>query len=60
MMSPLAFLARPLRWLQAHRRHRGTLTAAPNFAYELCLGSSHEHRRLDLSCLRLASTAPSR
>jgi 1-acyl-sn-glycerol-3-phosphate acyltransferase len=36
-MSPLAFLARPRRWLQAIHRHRGTLSAAPNFAYELCL-----------------------
>jgi len=36
-MSPLAFLARPLRWLQTVHRHRGTLSAAPNFAYELCL-----------------------
>jgi acyl-CoA synthetase (AMP-forming)/AMP-acid ligase II len=36
-MSPLAFLARPLRWLLAISHHRGTLSAAPNFAYELCL-----------------------
>ena len=36
-MSPLAFLARPQRWLQAIHRYRGTLSAAPNFAYELCL-----------------------
>ena len=37
LMSPLAFLARPERWLRAIHRHRGTLSAAPNFAYELCL-----------------------
>ncbi len=37
VMSPLAFLARPLRWLRAIHHHRGTLSAAPNFAYELCL-----------------------
>ena len=35
VMSPLAFLARPERWLQAIDRHRGTLSAAPNFAFEL-------------------------
>ncbi|NCA68969.1 MAG: acyl-phosphate glycerol 3-phosphate acyltransferase [Sphingobacteriia bacterium] len=37
VMSPLAFLARPVRWLEAISRHGGTLSAAPNFAYELCL-----------------------
>lgn len=37
IMSPLQFLARPRRWLQAIHRYRGTLSAAPNFAYELCL-----------------------
>lgn len=36
-MSPLAFLARPARWLEAIHRHGGTISAAPNFAYELCL-----------------------
>jgi 1-acyl-sn-glycerol-3-phosphate acyltransferase len=41
LMSPLTFLARPERWLWAIHRHRGTISAAPNFAYELCL------RRLD-------------
>jgi acyl-CoA synthetase (AMP-forming)/AMP-acid ligase II len=37
LMSPLAFLARPERWLWAIHRHGGTISAAPNFAYELCL-----------------------
>src|SRR5690606_21305875 len=37
VMSPLTFLARPVRWLNAIHRHRGTLSAAPNFAFELCL-----------------------
>jgi fatty-acyl-CoA synthase len=36
VMSPLAFLTRPERWLLAFQKHRGTITAAPNFAYELC------------------------
>jgi len=36
VMSPLAFLSKPLRWLQAMHRWRGTLSAGPNFAYELC------------------------
>jgi fatty-acyl-CoA synthase len=37
VMSPLAFLTRPERWLQAMSKHKGTITAAPNFAYELCV-----------------------
>ncbi len=38
LMSPLTFLSRPIRWLELIHRHRATLSAAPNFAYELCLG----------------------
>jgi 1-acyl-sn-glycerol-3-phosphate acyltransferase len=55
VMSPLAFLARPERWLQALSRHRGTLSAAPNFAYELCVKRIDEAALagLDLSCWRL-------
>jgi len=55
VMSPLAFLARPERWLWAIHRHRGTLTAAPNFAYELCLKRVEESQLegLDLGSLRL-------
>jgi acyl carrier protein len=36
VLSPLAFLTRPERWLQAISRYKGTIAAAPNFAYELC------------------------
>ncbi|WP_085998762.1 AMP-binding protein [Rhodoferax ferrireducens] len=56
LMSPLAFLARPARWLETIHRHRGTVSAAPNFAYELCLSklTDAELAGLDLSCWRLA------
>ena len=56
LMSPLAFLARPARWLETIHRHRGTVSAAPNFAYELCLNKlvDTDLDRLDLSCWRLA------
>src|SRR4029077_1766451 len=37
VMSPLAFLTRPERWLWAFHKHHGTIAAAPNFAYELCV-----------------------
>ncbi|MDH5337055.1 MAG: AMP-binding protein, partial [Nitrospira sp.] len=56
VMSPLAFLARPVRWLQAIQTYRGTLSAAPNFAYELCAKriGDEELVGLDLSSWRLA------
>jgi 1-acyl-sn-glycerol-3-phosphate acyltransferase len=56
LMSPLAFLARPVRWLQTIHRHRATVSAAPNFAYELCASKLDERDLdgLDLSCWRLA------
>lgn len=56
LMSPLAFLARPVRWLEAISRHRGTLSAAPNFAYEICANKLDERELagLDLSCWRMA------
>ena len=52
LMSPLSFIARPIRWLQAIHRFRGTLSAAPNFAYELCLRRIDD---LDLKDLDLRS-----
>jgi 1-acyl-sn-glycerol-3-phosphate acyltransferase len=54
IMSPLAFIARPLRWLRAIHRYRATLSAAPNFAYELCLRriDDKDIKDLDLSSWR--------
>ena len=56
LLSPLSFLARPSRWLWAIHQQRGTLSAAPNFAYELCARTipDHELVGLDLSCWRMA------
>ena len=56
VMSPLAFLSRPQRWLWAIHRYRGTLSAAPNFGYELCLKriSDADVEGLDLSSWRAA------
>lgn len=56
VMSPLDFLARPQRWLQAIHRYRGTLSAAPNFGYELCLHRLQDAQLegLDLSSWRAA------
>ncbi|MFO1350066.1 MAG: AMP-binding protein [Gammaproteobacteria bacterium] len=56
VMSPLRFLRQPSSWLWAIHRHRGTLSAAPNFAYELCLRNVQDDaiKGLDLSSWRFA------
>ena len=56
ILSPLAFLSRPERWLWAIHEHRGTVSAAPNFAYELCARKIDDRalEGLDLSCWRAA------
>ena len=55
IMPPLAFLADPGRWLRAISRHRATLSAAPNFAFELCCKNVRDEdiKELDLSSLRM-------
>ncbi len=56
LLSPTAFLARPERWLWAIHQHRATLSAAPNFAYELCARKVPDEalEGLDLSSWRCA------
>lgn len=56
LMSPARFLQRPWRWLQAISDFRGTHTAAPNFAYELCVDQikTEELSGLELSSWRAA------
>ncbi|HEX7375580.1 MAG TPA: condensation domain-containing protein, partial [Pirellulales bacterium] len=56
LMSPISFMQRPVRWLNAITRYRGTVTAAPNFAYDLCVRklTADDRKELDLSSLRTA------
>ena len=56
LQSPLAFLARPERWLWSIHRHRATLSPAPNFAFELCVRKIPDRalEGLDLSSWRVA------
>ena len=56
ILSPLAFLRRPERWLWTIHQHRATLSPAPNFAYELCVRKIPPEalEGLDLSCWRIA------
>ncbi|MGO9350965.1 MAG: SDR family NAD(P)-dependent oxidoreductase [Mycobacterium sp.] len=51
LMPPNAFIKRPMRWLEAMSRHQAVITAAPNFAYDLCveLSTPEERAALDLS-----------
>lgn len=59
LLSPKEFFERPETWFWAIHDSRGTLSAAPNFSYEMCA------RRLpmsavegvDLSCWRMAVNA---
>ncbi len=37
LMSPMTFLQQPIRWFRAITRYGGTITGAPNFAYQLCV-----------------------
>ncbi len=51
-MSPLAFIKRPVRWLELISRYRVTHSQGPNFAYDLCIRKSTPEQlaNLDLSC----------
>jgi len=54
-MSAISFLKRPIRWFDAINKYQATITAAPNFAYELCLNKIdiESNKTLDLSSLDL-------
>jgi 1-acyl-sn-glycerol-3-phosphate acyltransferase len=56
ILPPLSFLARPARWLRAISAHRATISAAPNFAFDLCVKrvSDAEIEGVDLGRWRLA------
>jgi natural product biosynthesis luciferase-like monooxygenase protein/FkbM family methyltransferase len=56
LMSPASFLQRPVRWLRAISRYRGTTSGGPNFAYDLCVRkiSPEEREGLDLSSWEVA------
>ena len=53
-VTPADFLASPLLWAQLISKYRGTVTAAPNFAYALAARVLGRATDLDLSSLRFA------
>ncbi len=56
LFSPVAFIQRPARWLEAISRYRATSSGGPNFAYELCVHAVRPEERagLDLSHWEIA------
>jgi acyl-CoA synthetase (AMP-forming)/AMP-acid ligase II len=56
LMAPETVLQKPLRWLEAIGRYRGTISGGPNFAYDLCVAriAPEVVRTLDLSSWQVA------
>ena len=52
LMPPVSFMQKPLRWLQAISTFKGTHSAAPNFAYDLCVRKIKPDDRLALDLSR--------
>ncbi|MGB3691791.1 MAG: fatty acyl-AMP ligase [Spirulinaceae cyanobacterium] len=59
IMSPFAFVKRPLRWLQSISKYKATHSQAPNFAYDLSVRKikPKQLETLDLSCWEAAGNA---
>ncbi|MCC5651651.1 fatty acyl-AMP ligase [Nostoc sp. XA013] len=58
LMSPVEFLQKPIRWLQAISRYKATTSGGPNFAYDLCIRkvTPEQLATLDLSSWEVAFT----
>ena len=56
LMSPVAFLSKPLSWLQNISRYKATTSGGPSFAYDLCVRKIKPEQRasLDLSSWEVA------
>ena len=56
ILSPRAFLQRPIRWLKMISDYKAVISGAPNFAYQLCVDRiSPEHTdNIDLSSWKTA------
>ncbi|MFB8006414.1 fatty acyl-AMP ligase [Nocardia sp. NPDC056000] len=56
LMSPSAFIRRPLLWLSAITRYRAHTSGGPNFAFDACVAraGAGDTADLDLSCWQVA------
>lgn len=56
LLSPISFLRKPIRWLQAISHYRATTSGGPNFAYDLCVRkvTPEQLGTLDLSSWQVA------
>lgn len=56
LMEPETFLRRPAVWLRSMSTYKGTLSASPNFCFDLCVRKVEPRERegLDLSAWRVA------
>jgi acyl-CoA synthetase (AMP-forming)/AMP-acid ligase II len=59
LLSPTAFLQRPLTWLRAIHDYRVEVAGGPNFAFDLCVNRFNEEQMagIDLSCWKIAVNA---
>ena len=55
LMSPLTFLTHPEQWLRAIHKYSATISASPNFGFELCVRKikAEQVERLRLDSVRL-------
>jgi acyl carrier protein len=56
LMSPMAFLQKPIHWLRGISKNKVHISGGPNFAYDLCVQkvTDAELATLDLSCWGVA------
>jgi acyl-CoA synthetase (AMP-forming)/AMP-acid ligase II len=56
VFSPLDFIQKPFRWLEAISKYKATKSGAPNFAYQLCVDKVTEEQmaQIDLSSWHVA------
>jgi 4-hydroxyphenylalkanoate adenylyltransferase len=62
LFSPMAFLQQPARWMQLLAKHRGQVSSAPNFGFELAVRrtTDDDMAGLDLGHVRAIATGAER